>query len=377
MKLRVDRDRLVAAVSVVGPTVPRRPSIPVLAGIRLRAELDSVSVASFDYEISSHATITGAVVDEPGAALVSGRLLTDIAKALPPRPVELSDNGDRLEIVCGPSRFALPLMAVEDYPDLPPSPAAVGAVDHSDLRDAVAQVVVAAGRDDTLPMLTGINIEFHPSFLRLVSTDRFRIAIRELGWEPVTTMGNSRPTSMLVPARALAETSKTLAGPRIEIASVPGQTILGLATDDQHHTMRTLDMPYAPYQRYLETTHTASARIRSAPLIDAIKRVSLLSLRGTQVRLTFAATTARLSAGGDNEGSAEESIGCEFDGEPLTIAFNPRYLLEGLTAAHAEIVEIALNGPTRAAILRAADREPDVERHEGLIYVLMPVRLPD
>ncbi|MEV0947558.1 DNA polymerase III subunit beta [Rhodococcus sp. NPDC049939] len=377
MKLRVDRDRLVDAVAAVGPTVPRRPSIPVLAGIRLRAEPDSASVAGFDYEISSHATITGAVVDEPGAALVSGRLLTDIAKALPPRPVELSDNGDRLEIVCGPSRFALPLMTIEDYPDLPPSPAAVGAVDHSDLRDAVAQVVVAAGRDDTLPMLTGINIEFHPSFLRLVSTDRFRIAIRELGWEPVTPMGNSRPNSMLVPARALAEASKTLTGPRIEIASDPGQKILGLATEDQHHTMRTLDMPYAPYQRYLETTHTASARIRSAPLIDAIKRVSLLSPRGTQVRLTFAATTARLSAGGDNSGSAEESIGCEFDGEPLTIAFNPRYLLEGLTAAHAEVVEISLNGPTRAAILRAAEREPHGERREGLIYVLMPVRLPD
>lgn len=376
MKLRIDRDRLIDAVTVVGPAVPRRSSIPVLAGIRLRAEPDSASVAGFDYEISSHAAITGAVVHEPGAALVSGRLLTEIAKALPSQPVELSDNGNCLEIVCGLTRFTLPLMTVEDYPDLPPSPATVGTVDHSDLCDAVAQVAVAAGRDDTLPMLTGINIEFHPSFLRLVSTDRFRIAVRELDWGPVPLTGNSELASMLVPARALAETSKALTGPRIEIASGPGQTILGLTTDGQRHTMRTLDMPYAPYQRYLETPHTASARIRSALLIDAIKRVSLLSPQGAKVELAFAATTVRLSAGGDNEGSAEESIGCEFEGDPLTIAFNPRYLLDGLAVARSEIVEITLNGPTRAAVLRAADREPDGERREGLIYVLMPVRLP-
>ncbi|MEV0688458.1 DNA polymerase III subunit beta [Nocardia sp. NPDC050378] len=363
-------------MSVVGPAVPRRPPTSVLAGIRLQAEPDSASVAGFDYEISSHAAITGAVVHEPGAALVSGRLLTDIAKALPAQPVELSDNGNCLEIVCGLTRFTLPLMTVEDYPALPPLPAKVGTVDHSDLCDAVAQVVVAAGRDDTLPMLTGINIEFHPSFLRLVSTDRFRIAVRELDWEPMPLTDDSESASMLVPARALAETSKVLTGPRIEIASGPGQTILGLMTVDQHHTMRTLDMPYAPYQRYLEAAHTASARIRSASLIDAIKRVSLLSPRGTRVELTFAATTVRLSAGGDNEGSAEENIDCEFDGDPLTIAFSPRYLLDGLTVSHSETIEITLNGPTKAAVLRAADREPDGERREGLIYVLMPVRLP-
>ncbi len=237
----------------------------------------------------------------------------------------------------------------------------------------MARVAVAAGRDDTLPMLTGVSIEFHPGFLRLVSTDRFRIAIHELEWDPV---GISGPASVLVPARALAETSKALSGPRIEISGGPGQTVLGLTTGDQRHTMRTLDMPYAPYQRYLESTHTATALINTAALVDAIKRVSLLSPRSAQVQLTFATASARLSAGGGNEGSAKEIIGCEFDGEPLTIAFNPRYLLEGLAAARAEVVEIAMNGPTGAATVRAADRESDGERRDGLIYVLMPVRLP-
>lgn len=376
MKLRLERHCLADAVSVVGPAVARRPSTPVLAGILLRAEPDSVSLSGFDYEVSSRATITGAVVHEPGAALVSGRLLTDIAKALPAQPIELSDNGERLEIICGQARFALPLMAVEDYPQLPGLPPAAGVLGHEDLRDAVAQVAVAAGRDDTLPMLTGVNIEFHPSFVRLVSTDRFRIAIRELDWEPAIPVNSSMPASMLVPARALAETSKTLPGPQLEIAGGPGETVLGLSSGGRRHTMRTLDLPYAPYQRYLEAAHTATARIDSVALANAIKRVSLLSPRGTQVQLTFTSIAVRLSAGGDSEGSAEETVACEFDGAPLTIAFNPRYLLDGLTAAHCKAVEIALNGPTGAAVLRATDRAPDAPRRDGLIYVLMPVRLP-
>ncbi|WP_051407371.1 DNA polymerase III subunit beta [Nocardia sp. CNY236] len=376
MKLCLDRDCLVDAVSVVAPAVPRRPPSPVLAGIRLRAEPDMVSVAGFDYEISSHTRIVGAEVNESGQVLVSGRLLTEVAKALPARPVEMSHNGDGLEIVCGQSRFALPLMAIDEYPELPSTPPTAGAVDQTGFCDAVAQVAVAAGRDDTLPMLTGINLEFHPGFLRLVSTDRFRIAIRELEWQPADPINNEPGASMLVPARALAETSKALAGPRIEIAAGPSRTILGLTTGAQHHTLRTLDMPYAPYHSYLEDNRTSTARLDSAALVEAIKRVSLLSSRGTQVRLTFTAATTRLSAGSDTEGKAEETIACEFDGEPLTVAFNPRYLLEGLAAIHAESVEIALNGPTRAARLRTAHHRPDEQLRDGLSYVLMPVRLP-
>ncbi|MFE3187537.1 DNA polymerase III subunit beta [Nocardia sp. NPDC059240] len=372
MKLRVERDALTEALSAVAAAVPRRPSIPVLAGIRLRAEADSASVAGFDHEVSAQSRIGGAEVGEPGTVLVSGRLLTEIARALPAYPVELFADDARLEIVCGPTRFELPLMAVEDYPELPAAPPTMGTVDCAQLRDAVNQVAIAAGRDDTLPMLTGINVEFHPAFLRLVSTDRFRIAIRDLDWQPITPIDDQPPTGLLVPARAFAETAKALSGPHIDIAACPNRTILGLSTVGQHHTLRTLDLPYAPYQRYLEDRRTATARLASAALAEAIKRVSLLSPRGHQIELTFTPTKARLSAGGGNEGNAEETIPAEFDGDPVTVAFNPRYLLEGLTATHTEYVEIALNGPTRAATLRAAGSE----EHHDLRYVLMPVRLP-
>ncbi|MFB7719034.1 DNA polymerase III subunit beta [Nocardia sp. NPDC056100] len=375
MKIRVERDCLTEALSVVGPAVPRRPSVPVLAGIRLRAEANSASVAAFDYEISSHAAISGTEVSEPGEVLVSGRLLTEIAKSLPAHPVDLCDSGEQLEIVCGPARFTLPLMTVEDYPELPPQPPTTGTVDYTEFCDAVTQVAVAAGKDDTLPMLLGINLEFHAGFLRLVSTDRFRIAIRELDWQPSTPITGDQPATVLIPARALADTSRALSGSQLEIACGPAQTVLGLASDSRRATLRTLDMAYAPYQGYLVDRRTATARFPSAALAEAVKRVSLLSTRGAQVQLTCTAEKTRLAAGNDSEGNAEETIAGEFDGDPLTVAFNPRYLLDGLTAMRTETVELALNGPSRAAVLRPTRPNPAGQR-DGLIYVLMPIRLP-
>ncbi|MGV9408774.1 DNA polymerase III subunit beta [Nocardia sp. NPDC003693] len=373
MKLRLERDRLVEAVAVVSPAIPRRPAVPVLAGMRIRANEDSVSVAGFDYEVASQARIGSAEVREPGDVLVSGRLLAEIAKALPARPVELSANDERLEIVCGQSRFALPLLPVEDYPELPAAPPVIGTADHAEFSEAVAQVGVAAGKDDTLPMLTGIKIEFHADVLRLISTDRFRIAIRELDWQPAGPVDGDADAGLLVPARALVDTARSLSGSRIDIAGGAGRSILGLATGGRSHTVRTLDLPYAPYRSYLEDKRTATARLDAAALVEAIKRVSLLSPHGAQVQLSLTAAAAKLAAGGDNAGEAEETLGCEFDGEPLAVAFNPRYLLDGLTALRAGTVEIALNGPTRAAHFRAA--RPDSETGHGLTYVLMPVRL--
>ncbi|MEV6072645.1 DNA polymerase III subunit beta [Nocardia sp. NPDC052001] len=375
MKIRVERDCLTEALSVVGPAVPRRPSVPVLAGIRLRAEANSASVAAFDYEISSHAAISGTEVSEPGEVLVSGRLLTEIAKSLPAHPVDLCDSGEQLEIVCGPARFTLPLMTAEDYPELPPHPPTTGTVDYTEFCDAVTQVAVAAGKDDTLPMLLGINLEFHADFLRLVSTDRFRIAIRELDWQPSTPIAGDEPASVLIPARALADTSRALSGSQLEIACGPARTVLGLASDSRRATLRTLDMAYAPYQGYLVDRRTATARFPSAALADAVKRVSLLSPRGAQVQLTCTTEKTRLTAGNDSEGNAEETIAGEFDGDPLTVAFNPRYLLDGLTAMRTETVELALNGPSRAAVLRPAHPNPAGQR-DGFVYVLMPIRLP-
>ncbi|MBF6327886.1 DNA polymerase III subunit beta [Nocardia transvalensis] len=373
MKLRMEREALVRAVSAVGPCVPSRPPVPTLAGVLLAADADSVTVSGFDYEVSARAIVPGAVIHEPGAVLVSGRLLAEIAKALPAQPVELADDGTHLQIRCGQARFTLPVMNTEDYPQLPELPALCGSVVRTEFADATAQVAVAAGRDDTIPMLTGVNIEFHRTFLRLVCTDRFRIAVHELGWTP--DEAHATDGSLLVPARALTDAMKTATGARLDIAAGTGQSILGLRTGGEHHTLRLLDMPYAPYQRYLTAQPTTVVRLETAPFVDAIKRVSLLSARGAQIRLTFTDSTIRLAAGDDSGGRADEALAADIDGDALTTAFNPRYLLDGLLAARSPRIEIAMTDPTRAATLRPADSDSASAGHRRL-YILMPVRLP-
>src|SRR3954468_14414133 len=212
MKFRVERDVLADAAAWVARSLPARPPVPVLGGVLVEATTgasgDRLLVSRFDYETSARGELDGTVGD-PGRVLVSGRLLADITRALPSKPVDLVVDGSRATINCGSSRFSLPTMPVEDYPQLPAMPQLAGTVAADVLAQAVGQVVVAAGRDDTLPMLTGIRLEIEGEKLTLAATDRFRLAVRELEWTPEDA---GLSTAVLIPARTLSEVAKTLAG---------------------------------------------------------------------------------------------------------------------------------------------------------------------
>ena len=182
MKFRVERDVLADAAAWVARSLPARPPVPVLGGVLIQGGGDpgaeTLTVSGFDYETSARVEVD-ATIGDPGQVLVSGRLLADIARALPPKPVDLVVDGARATINCGSSRFSLPTMPVEDYPQLPAMPQRAGSVQADKLAAAVAQVAVAAGRDDTLPMLTGVRLEIEGTRLTLAATDRFRLAVRE------------------------------------------------------------------------------------------------------------------------------------------------------------------------------------------------------
>src|SRR5256885_17090492 len=186
MKFRVERDALADAVAWTAKSLPSRPSVPVLAGVLLRVTGGRLTVSGFDYEVSSQVS-TEVQSDADGAALVSGRLLAEITKALPAKPVDVAAVGSHLELVCGSARFTLPTMPGEDYPTLPEMPSTAGTVDAAEFAGAVAQVAVAAGRDDTLPLLTGVRMELEGSTMTLLATDRYRLAIKELEWRPAAT----------------------------------------------------------------------------------------------------------------------------------------------------------------------------------------------
>ncbi|HEY3608855.1 MAG TPA: DNA polymerase III subunit beta [Pseudonocardiaceae bacterium] len=379
MKIRVERDGLADAVAWVARSLPSRPSIPVLGGVLIDAggdgtdSADALTVAGFDYEVSATVDVPATIAAQ-GRALVSGRLLADITKSLPAQPVEISVDGSRVTITCGSAKFSLPTMPVEDYPQLPTMPQRAGEVAGEVFGQAVAQVAIAAGRDDTLPMLTGVRLEIGAAKLTLVATDRFRLAMREFEWHS----GGDLPadTAVLVPARTLAEAAKTLgtSGNSVEISLASGDGLLGLAGSGRRATSRLLDAEFPKYRQLLPSEHTAAAVIAVSSLVDAIKRVSLVAERGTQVRLEFSEGSLRLSAGGDDEGSAEEELSADFTGDPVTIAFNPGYLLDGLGALHTERAHLSFTTPNRPALVKPVGEDGDVL--PGYLYLLMPVRLP-
>lgn len=379
MKIRVERDGLADAVAWVARSLPARPPVPVLGGVLLDANAEdqtgeTLTVSGFDYEVSATVNVP-AMIAASGRSLVSGRLLADITRSLPNKPVEMSVDGSRLTINCGSARFSLPTMPVDDYPQLPAMPRLAGELAGEVFGEAVAQVAIAAGKDDTLPMLTGVRMEIGADKLTLVATDRFRLAMREFDWKPGTD-GLDANTAVLVPARTLAEAAKALggAGSTVELSLASGDGLLGLSGSGRRATTRLLDAEFPPYRKLLPEEHNAAAIIEVAPLTEAIKRVSLVAERGSQVRLEFGDGGLRLSAGGEDEGSAEEELPVEFTGEPVTIAFNPGYLLDGLSALHTERAHMSFTTANRPALIKPVGADGEVI--PGYLYLLMPVRLP-
>ena len=230
-------------------------------------------------------------VGTTGQALVSGRLLAEITRSLPPHPVDIALDGSRLSITCASARFTLPTMPVEDYPRLPDMPTTAGKVDGSVFATAVAQAAVAAGRDDTLPMLTGVRLEIDGEKLTLAATDRYRLAVRELEWQPTSNLD----VQVLVPARALADAAKSLAGHdeltialSTAAAGGTGEGIIGFSATGHETTTRLLDAQFPPYRTLLPSDWASSAEVSVSAFTESVKRVALLADRGTPVRLEFA-----------------------------------------------------------------------------------------
>lgn len=371
MKFRLDRDVLADSVAWTARTLPVRPSAPMLAGLLLEAGAGELTLSSFDYDVTGRATVDAAV-DEPGRALVSGRLLADIARALPAAPVEVVCDGSRAELRCGRASFTLPTLPVEDYPTLPDMPSSSGTVAGGALAAAVGQVAIAAGKDDTLPVLTGIRVEVVGDQVTLAATDRYRLAVRQFGWSPEIA---DLDTAVLVPARSFADTAKALAGAETVVLSLSGtgagEGLMGFEGGGRRTTTRLLDGEFPKYRALLPSESATVATVDTATLTEAVKRVALVADRGTPVRLTFSGDEVALRAGAGDEAQASEAIEGTVDGEAVEIAFNPTYLLDGLGALGSATARLSFTSSTRPAVLGA----PEDESTGSYRYLLMPVRL--
>jgi DNA polymerase-3 subunit beta len=385
LRFRLDRDDFADAVAWVAKSLPARPTVPLLAGVLLTGSDNGLTVSGFDYEVSAEVQLA-AEIASPGSVLVSGRLLSDITRALPAKPVEVQVEAPRASLTCGNSRFSLPTMTVEDYPTLPTLPDETGVLPADLFAEAISQVAVAAGRDDTLPMLTGIRVEISGNTVVLAATDRFRLAVRELTWSSAP----GTEAAVLVPAKTLAEAAKAGGdGTEVHLAlgagpAVGSEGLLGITSGGKRSTTRLLDAEFPKFRQLLPSEHLAVATIGVAELTEAIKRVALVADRGAQVRMELSEGTLRLSAGAEDVGRAEEDLAVDFVGEPLTIAFNPTYLTDGLGSLHSEKVSMGFTDPKKPAVLRPAGDDDPVLSGAGpfpavpsdYVYLLMPVRLP-
>ncbi|MEU4492804.1 DNA polymerase III subunit beta [Streptomyces sp. NPDC023998] len=374
MKIRVERDVLAEAVAWVARSLPARPPAPVLAGLLLKAEDGAVSFSSFDYEVSARVSVE-AEVDEDGTVLVSGRLLADICRALPNRPVEISTDGVRATVICGSSRFTLHTLPVEEYPALPQMPTATGTVPGEVFASAASQVAIAAGRDDTLPVLTGVRIEIEGDTVTLASTDRYRFAVREFLWKPENPEASA---VALVPAKTLLDTAKALtSGDTVTLAlsgSGAGEGLIGFEGAGRRTTTRLLEGDLPKYRTLFPTEFNSIAVIETAPFVEAVKRVALVAERNTPVRLSFEQGVLILEAGSSDDAQAVERVDAQLEGDDISIAFNPTFLLDGLSAIDSPVAQLSFTTSTKPALL-SGKPAVDAEADEAYKYLIMPVRL--
>ena len=374
MKFRVERDVLAEAVAWAARSLPARPPVPVLAGLLLTAQEGRLALSGFDYEVSARVELE-ADVEEVGTVLVSGRLLNDISRNLPNRPVEISTDGQRVSLVCGSSRFTLPTLPVDEYPALPQMPTATGTVPGDVFASAVSQAAVAAGRDDTLPVLTGVRVEIEGDRITLAATDRYRFAVRDLRWKPEQA---DISAVALVPAKTLQDIAKSLgSGDTVSIALASGgagEGLIGFEGAGRRTTTRLLEGEFPKFRSLFPTEFNAVAAIQTQPFLEALKRVSLVAERNTPVRLNFEQGVLTLEAGSGDDAQATERIDADLEGDDISIAFNPGYLEEGLKAIDSAYAQLSFTTSTKPALL-SGKPAVDAEADEAYQYLIMPVRL--
>jgi DNA polymerase-3 subunit beta len=299
-----------------------------------------------------------AEVAEPGTALVPGRLLAEITRSLPPQPAEFTSDADSVCLSCGGAEFTLVALPAEEFPALPEPPAAAGSADGGVLAAAIAQVVPAASRDDTLPMLTGVCLDFDGTTLTMAATDRYRLAVRELPWQPAS---DGLRAAALVPARTLAEAARTMAaGTPVTVAfdggeeapdggPRPAEGMISFDDGTRRLTVRLIAGEFIRYQSRFPAEFGCRAEVPAAAFTEAVRRVSLVAERTTPVRLTFGGGAVIIEAQAEGRARAIERVRADFDGSEPAIAFNPHYLLDGLTAAAAPVMHARAGQPAEGA----------------------------
>jgi DNA polymerase-3 subunit beta len=376
MKLTTEPGTLAGAVRFAARALTARTAYPILGGLKITADPgSSVEVSAFDYQTSARAR-AAAEVSEPGTVLAPGRLLAEICTRLPRQPATLTEDGPALALTCGSTRYRLHLLPIDTYPALPELPDPAGHADPGEFTVAVRQVVIAASRDDTLPALAAIQLTFTDHAVTMVATDRYRAALRRLPWQP---SGGQLPPPVLIPATALAEAARAADSDPVSVHVLAGDhgapAVAGFGCGGQALTTRLTAGEYPDILKLLPAGFSATVTTDAAELAEAVKRLAVVAARDTPVRLAISPGQIELTAGSGEEADGTDTVACELDGNPITVAFHPQRLLDALTAGGTGRARIALTTPDKAALITPADGDGhDDDAGAAYRHLLMPIR---
>ena len=377
MKFRCERDSLVEVLATAGRAVGTRSSAQmVLSGLRIEAMGNQLSVVGTDLDLTVHVA-TEAIGITDGVCVAPAKLLADIVRSLEPGAVTIASEGEKVEIGAARSRFSLRTFPVTDFPTLPEPPEPATFLPAGGLASALRQVVRAASGDDARPLLTGVLIAPEGNGVRLVATDSYRLALRDIEGSDAF----SDTSQILVPARALAELQRLSAlgaGAKLDDDGDAAGPTVGLSIGDHDVTFsvgdvkistRLLDGTYPDYRQLIPAAYPNRLHVGKDSLLDALRRVRLLVRDNTTpVRLSMRHGGVDLTVVSQEVGDASETVDADFEGEDLTIAFNPTYLIDGVEAVAGDEVLLETVDATKPATVRAAE-ETDFR------YLLMPVRV--
>jgi DNA polymerase-3 subunit beta len=364
VKFRCERDVLADALAAAGRAATGRTgTLPVLSGVRLELGGDRLVVTGTDLDLTIQLELSvGGEGD--GAVVVPARLASDIVRALGDPRVEVTASDDEVEIAAGRSRFSVRPLSLDDYPRLSSPAANSVTLPAAQFGEALRQVVRAASSDDARPILTGVLLASEGDGLRLVATDSYRLAVRDL--EGTSVLGHDQ--KVLVPSRALQELQRLL-GNEAEITLRLGEREATFEVGTTRLTTRLIEGEFPPYRQLIPASYPNKLTVSRDALLEAIRRVKILAKDATPVRLQLSDDGVKLTAITQDVGNAADELDASFDGTELTVAFNPDYLASGVEAATSEEVTLETLDALKPAVVRSVGSD-------DFLYLLMPVRVP-
>ena len=359
MRIRAERDDLADVLGRAARAVGARSPLPILQGLLIEVTGSVLRVTGTDLEVTirTELEVEGG---EDGRTVVPARLATEAVRKLPPGAVTLEVDGGEIEITGGGPRFRFREFAVDDYPKVgEPDLSGAASVDGDAFAAALAQVAVAASNDDARPILTGVYFEHEEGSLRLVATDSYRLAVRDVPSVEAELSG-------LVPVRALRELDRSIGAPKLDVAI--GDREATFASERGTLTARLIEGTFPNYRQLIPESYPHQLRVAREGLLEAIDRASLVAEDHIPVRMTLQDGGIELSVSRQDVGGETEHVPAVYSGEEMTIAFNSRYLNDGVESVDEDEVVLDVLDPLKPGVLRGAEGK-------DFLYLLMPVRL--